>query len=134
MEVSMKKVIFIASFAALLTLNLCSRGSEKELMKNIDQNFSQENYEHALQLVEKGIKKFGETEGLLEAKFYTFMGLNNFDDALAVAEAGIQKFGEKQNLLSQKYQALVLLGNYSEALEVALKRKIFQKRNLTGAV
>lgn len=123
----MKKVIFVVFFAALLILNLCSQDSEKELMKKIDQNISQKNYEQTLQLVEKGVKKFGETEGLLEAKFYTFMDLNKFDDALAVAEAGIKKFGERQNLLSQKYQALLLLGNYSEALEVALKMEKISK-------
>lgn len=80
----MKKAIFVVFFAALLILNLCSQDSEKELMKKIDQNISQKNYEQTLQLVEKGVKKFGETEGLLEAKFYTFMDLNKFDNARGI--------------------------------------------------
>lgn len=123
----MKKTIFTVFAVTLLIMNFVSQGQEnekeKELMKKFFQAYNQKKFDLALQVVEQGIKDYGETQNLLEAKFYTFFGMSKFADALIVAEVQIKKFGETQNTLGQKFQALLMLEKYNEALETALKKE-----------
>lgn len=58
---------------------------ERDVLKKAREFYSQKKYSEALAEIEKGIKEFGETRNLLNAKYGILMEMGNFESALETA-------------------------------------------------
>ena len=74
--------IFCASFFFLAGTLL---GDESEILGKVDRLSREKNPAAALELLDGGLRQFGETEGLLAAKFQALLDLKRAQEALPVA-------------------------------------------------
>ncbi len=79
----MKRSIILSIFLLIFAFSLFS--DERDVLKKARELYSQKKYEEALSEVENGIKEFGETRNLLNAKFAILMELGRLDSALETA-------------------------------------------------
>jgi thiol-disulfide isomerase/thioredoxin len=86
------------SLAAMLTILFASAAlfaDEAELLGKAERLGRQKNYPAALELLESGLRRYGETETLLAAKFQVLLELGRPADALPVAIRRVEKAGRK---------------------------------------
>jgi peroxiredoxin len=87
------------SLAAILAILFVSAGivfsDEPELLSKAEQFTQQKKYAAALELLDSGLKQFGETESLLAAKFQVLLDLGRTKDALPVAIRRVEKAERK---------------------------------------
>ncbi|MCK4797572.1 MAG: redoxin domain-containing protein [Spirochaetes bacterium] len=129
----MKKAIFIIFILTILISNIFS--DEKELIQEAYKYIGKKKYNHVIDLAEKGIKDFGETENLLYIKIIGLLGLKKGELALTFVEDSIEKFGETKRILELKYRALLLQKKYKEALDTSVKiEKTSKQKNYRDCI
>lgn len=119
----MRKIIILILFVFLISFNLIS--GEKELVKEINQLYSQKNFTKALKLIEKGLKDHKDSSKLQRLKFYVLVELKQYDKALAVVE---KVTTDPNQLAGAKLNVYKLQGKYQEALKLALEKEKNAKR------
>jgi peroxiredoxin len=90
----MKRSLCIVCVSILL-LPGALLADEAEILNQAEQLSQQKNHAAALELLDSGIRQYGETEGLLAAKLQALLDLGRTRDALPVAVRRVEKAGRK---------------------------------------
>lgn len=69
----------------LLVFSILLLADERDVLRKVRELYTQKKYSEALSEVEKGIKEFGETRNLLNAKYAILMEMGNFESAVETA-------------------------------------------------
>ena len=120
----MKRMFTAVLLAFLFAAHL---SAQDDVMKKIYQLYRDKEYGESLKLVEKHILEEGETDRLLEAKYYIFKATDQDDKVKEVAKKRlvlidkiIEEKGEDARSLSTKFALLKELGRMDEALKTAI--------------
>jgi len=90
----MKQTIWVAGIVLILTAGALFSG-ESELLLRAGRLSQEKKYAAALDLLQEGIRRYGEAEGLLAAKFQALLDLGRPQDALPVAIRRAEKAERK---------------------------------------
>ena len=90
----MKRTIWVAGIVLILSAGGLFSG-ESELLLQAGRLSQQKKYAAALNLLQEGIRRYGEAEGLLAAKFQVLLDLGRPQDALPVAIRRAEKAERK---------------------------------------
>ncbi len=85
----------LAAILAILLAAVTLHADEAELLRKAGQLSLQKKYAAALELLDDGLRRSGETEGLLAAKFQVLLDLGRPKDALPVAIRRVEKAERK---------------------------------------
>ncbi|UCF64847.1 MAG: redoxin domain-containing protein [bacterium] len=77
-------------------------------------------YEKALNIVDRGISQYGDTDKLIHTKYKILLALKKYDDALNIFDLIIERVGDSPDVVIDKIRLLINLKRYEEALETAM--------------
>jgi thiol-disulfide isomerase/thioredoxin len=124
----MKKILVALCAALLIIAFIDAREAEKvaknrkDVLKEIYQTYGRGEYDKALELLDKALKRFGSTTKLQQLKYNILMKQKKYGEALTFIDGEIKKSGESEALLSARYNILFAQDNLPEALRTALKK------------
>jgi thiol-disulfide isomerase/thioredoxin len=95
---------------------------KKEFYKSVYLLYTQKEYVKAMELLDKGLKKYGSINELLHLKYNILMSQKKYAEAVQFIDDEIKKSGESEELLSAKYNVYYSQKNYKEALDTALRK------------
>jgi len=94
---------------------------EKEITQKASDLMDKKEFVKALEVVEDGIQKYGETDSLIDTKYKILLALERHEEALQTFEKIIERVGDAPEVMSDKIRLLINLERYEEALETALE-------------
>ncbi len=100
----MKRAVLLIVIISFLTIGMPA--DEKELIKKGRKLFDEGKYVEALDLFNKGITEFGETETLLLGKYWILKTMKRYDEAL---ETALKRFKILTNIRPKEYIRIATL-------------------------
>lgn len=120
----MKRVLTVVLLAVLLlTLAVNGFSTEKLWLEKARKLNKEKKHTEALQVIEEGLKELGESERLIQLKYFILLDLERYDEAMALVDEAIKKEGETDELLGAKFRVLLQQKKYQQALEIMQKRE-----------
>jgi thiol-disulfide isomerase/thioredoxin len=95
--------------------------SADSLLNILNDQYNNGELEMALEGANAGIRKFGQTDELINMQYSILLSLEEYEEALQVFEVIIERLGDSPNIVVDKIRLLRQLDRQDEALQLSLE-------------